>query len=349
MTSIDRYGNELSERSLVSLRARYGIPSSVVMRRPKAIERANAPPPGLRSIFVVALEMACVFLSTLMWETCEGLRIGVPTGFTCHPKSKGAYPRSTKHKADSIAFSTYLANTRPMPPHFYSDPWVLKAAGLSTSSDAHLGALEVLRATFNGHDHPPPPPLAAHATSSDQQPLLLAPTVARPVVVSSSLEEDEVMGPLLRRYLPFPGLTTFVDPFVSSILTWVAFFRDGTSESSMESLSASMVPPSGQGLGNLPLIDSTSTATPVLAGEYSVTVVLELEDPREVISVTPHDASTSSSPILAPQVAGLSPSPPEGLPSFRKRVRSPLANPPPTQSQRRSDKTPLSQVRILSS
>ncbi|GAA0163046.1 hypothetical protein LIER_43628 [Lithospermum erythrorhizon] len=54
--NIYRYGIELSKRDLVSLRTRYGIPSSVVMRRLKATERANALPPGLRNIFVVALE-----------------------------------------------------------------------------------------------------------------------------------------------------------------------------------------------------------------------------------------------------------------------------------------------------
>ncbi|GAA0167919.1 hypothetical protein LIER_22753 [Lithospermum erythrorhizon] len=41
--------------------------------------------------------------------------------FTSHPKSKSALPRSTKPKADAIAFSTYWAYRRPMHLHFYTD------------------------------------------------------------------------------------------------------------------------------------------------------------------------------------------------------------------------------------
>ncbi|GAA0170560.1 hypothetical protein LIER_24790 [Lithospermum erythrorhizon] len=37
----------------------------------------------------------------------EGLRQGVPFGFMGHPKSHSALPRSAKHKADALAFSTY--------------------------------------------------------------------------------------------------------------------------------------------------------------------------------------------------------------------------------------------------
>ncbi|GAA0164725.1 hypothetical protein LIER_39847 [Lithospermum erythrorhizon] len=103
-----------------------------------------------------------------------------------------------------------------MPLHFYSDHRVLKAAGLSSGSDIYHGALEALRATFNVHDHAQlPPPTALPAT----------PIAAELVVVSSSLEEDEVASPLLRRYFPFPRLSSFVDPFVASILTWAARFR----------------------------------------------------------------------------------------------------------------------------
>ncbi|GAA0158652.1 hypothetical protein LIER_15618 [Lithospermum erythrorhizon] len=133
----------------------------------------------------------------------------------------------------------------------------------------------LLRATFNVHDHAPPPPPAAPATFSDQQPL-------RPVVVSSSLGEDEMVGALQRMYLPFPGLSSFVDPFVTSILTWVARFRarhpigespmlaqsdttlkpqgagGDTSQGSRGNLSCSPILPSGQGQGSLPPIDCHS-------------------------------------------------------------------------------------------
>ncbi|GAA0164724.1 hypothetical protein LIER_39846 [Lithospermum erythrorhizon] len=37
----------------------------------------------------------------------EGHSLGIPSGFTSHPHSKGALPRSTKHKAYAISFSTY--------------------------------------------------------------------------------------------------------------------------------------------------------------------------------------------------------------------------------------------------
>ncbi|GAA0158363.1 hypothetical protein LIER_15414 [Lithospermum erythrorhizon] len=78
--NIDRCCSELSERDLVSLRARYGIPSSVTMRCPKATERANAPPPGLRSIFVVALENGmCLLDHPCVGEvfSMAGLGLGV--------------------------------------------------------------------------------------------------------------------------------------------------------------------------------------------------------------------------------------------------------------------------------
>ncbi|GAA0162262.1 hypothetical protein LIER_18390 [Lithospermum erythrorhizon] len=83
-----------------------------------------------------------------------------------------------------------------MPFHFYSNPWVLKAAGLTYGSDADLGALEAVKATYNVHDHTLPPSPATPTTSSDHQPLRpLAPNVLKPVVVSISSEEDEVTCP----------------------------------------------------------------------------------------------------------------------------------------------------------
>ncbi|GAA0169489.1 hypothetical protein LIER_23964 [Lithospermum erythrorhizon] len=113
-------------------------------------------------------------------------------------KSKGTLSLSVKHKADAIVFSTYWANRRPMPLHFYSDHRVLKAAGLSPSSDVDPGTLEALRATYNVHNHVLPPHAAASLDSSDKLPLRPpAPNITGPVMVSSSLEEDEVASPLL--------------------------------------------------------------------------------------------------------------------------------------------------------
>ncbi|GAA0144409.1 hypothetical protein LIER_04866 [Lithospermum erythrorhizon] len=54
--NINRCASKLSKRDLVDLRSRYGIPSSMIIRCLKATERANAPPPRIRSIFVVDLE-----------------------------------------------------------------------------------------------------------------------------------------------------------------------------------------------------------------------------------------------------------------------------------------------------
>ncbi|GAA0152446.1 hypothetical protein LIER_10927 [Lithospermum erythrorhizon] len=93
-----------------------------------------------------------------------------------------------------------------MPLHFYTDRRVLKAAGLSPIADGDLGALEALRGPEFCYGRPPA-------------------SAPEPVVVSSSSEEDEVVSTLLRRYLPFPGLSSFVEPFVASILTWAARHR----------------------------------------------------------------------------------------------------------------------------
>ncbi|GAA0156724.1 hypothetical protein LIER_14148 [Lithospermum erythrorhizon] len=247
--NIDCCGSELSENDLVELRSRYGIPSSVIMRLPKATERANAPHPRLRSIFIMALEnglrlpvqpyvgdmmsMAAgvtpteEFFVTSFSQCTQKDDFFLLCGETGDEEFLQSIPlqsgirdldallllclRSTKHMAGSIAFSTYWENKCPMPLHFYSDQRVLKAAGLSIGSDVDLGALEALRATFNVHDHAPLPPPTAPATSFDQLPL--SPYRFKPVLVSSSSEEDEVGSPLMRGYVPFPGLSSFVDPF----------------------------------------------------------------------------------------------------------------------------------------
>ncbi|GAA0183454.1 hypothetical protein LIER_30862 [Lithospermum erythrorhizon] len=108
----------------------------------------------------------------------EGLPKDVHFSFTHHPKSTGSLPGSAQHMADYAAFTTYWVNTRLMALHFYSEPRVLRAAGLIPGSTADPGTLEALRATFNVRDAAPPlPPAAprfhpaAPATSLDQRPL----------------------------------------------------------------------------------------------------------------------------------------------------------------------------------
>ncbi|GAA0164931.1 hypothetical protein LIER_39877 [Lithospermum erythrorhizon] len=44
-----------------------------------------------------------------------GLPKNVPSSFTPHPKSARSLPGSTQYRADSMPFTAYWANTRPMP------------------------------------------------------------------------------------------------------------------------------------------------------------------------------------------------------------------------------------------
>ncbi|GAA0157091.1 hypothetical protein LIER_14430 [Lithospermum erythrorhizon] len=53
---IHRCGIKLSKKDLVELRSRYDIPPSVILRFPKDTDRANAPPPGMRTIFFVVMD-----------------------------------------------------------------------------------------------------------------------------------------------------------------------------------------------------------------------------------------------------------------------------------------------------
>ncbi|GAA0147301.1 hypothetical protein LIER_07037 [Lithospermum erythrorhizon] len=285
---LHRCDSELSEKDLVDLRSRYDIPSSVMLLRPRATDHANAPPPGLRKFFAVALSnglrlpvhpyvgevlsvagvgpaqltpniwisiigfySACLLASVMataeffliFFSQCtqkdgflyftvrtkmkgfceafsskvekdtwrpiffytlgEGLPQGVPFDFMAHLKSHGSLPRSSKYKADEQAFSTYWEDKLPMPLHFYTDRCVMKATGLSHIADVDIGGAEGSEFCY---DRPPAP-------------------ASEPVVVSSSSEEDGVMRPFLRRYLPLSGLTSFVEPLVASILTWAARHR----------------------------------------------------------------------------------------------------------------------------
>ncbi|GAA0187354.1 hypothetical protein LIER_34642 [Lithospermum erythrorhizon] len=131
------------------------------------------------------------------------------------------------------------------------------------------------------------------------------------MVVRSSLEEKEVASPLLKRYLPFPGLSSFVDPFVASILTRAAHFR-------------ARHPPGQSAL--LPT-DHDPTATPAGACAHSTTVVLQPKDHEEVSSAIPQGPPSASLPDLEPHSTRRSPSPSKGLPAPRKKMGSPLANP----------------------
>ncbi|GAA0185612.1 hypothetical protein LIER_32900 [Lithospermum erythrorhizon] len=224
----------------------------------------------------------------------EVLPLGVPSGFTSHPKSKSAPLRTAKHKADAIAFSTYWADRRPMPLHFYSDHRVLRAVDLFLISDACLGALEALRVTFNVPDHAPSPPPEIPAASSDQLPLSLFQSVA--LEVSLLLPEPHGVGP-------------------------------NTSQGSMGDLSTSTHPPLGQDQNPLPPADHAPSVTRTGASGHSATIFLESEDHGEVGSSTPQAPPSTSPRALEPLTTRLSPSVSGGSRTPKKRMGSPVANP----------------------
>ncbi|GAA0167963.1 hypothetical protein LIER_22790 [Lithospermum erythrorhizon] len=91
----------------------------------------------------------------------DGLPPDVPSSFTEHPKSNAALIRTTKHKADAHAFSTYWQDNHSMPLHFYTDHCVLKVAGLFPVTIVDLGVLEALRVSFSVPEYVPLPPPAA--------------------------------------------------------------------------------------------------------------------------------------------------------------------------------------------
>ncbi|GAA0171462.1 hypothetical protein LIER_25487 [Lithospermum erythrorhizon] len=209
----------------------------------------------------------------------EGPPLGVPSGFTSHPMSKGSLSISAKHKARDCPLHL-LGEQTPHAFALYSDHRVLKAAGLSLGSYVDLGAPEALKAIFNVHDHVPPPSPAAPATSSDQMPFRPpAPIATEPVVLSSSSKEDEVAARFKARHpigeLPSLGPRGATpDPQGIEV---------NTSQGSMGNLSASPHPPPGQGQELLLPTDHALAATPARASGHSTTIFLEPEDQREVV------------------------------------------------------------------
>ncbi|GAA0170276.1 hypothetical protein LIER_24575 [Lithospermum erythrorhizon] len=170
-----------------------------------------------------------------------------------------------RHKADANAFFSYWEGKPPMPIYFYTDPRVLKAAGLFHVVDDDPGILEVLRVSFSVPDHVPP------------------------------------MSWFLPVYLPLPGLISFVELLDASILTWAAHHRPrpSTTVLAVQNIQDA-APPEAQGSGlsafprpevNFsPTLPSSqhrrppSPANPVLimaqgsvSKQHSTTVVLGLE------------------------------------------------------------------------
>ncbi|GAA0170645.1 hypothetical protein LIER_24867 [Lithospermum erythrorhizon] len=197
-----------------------------------------------------------------------------------------------------------------MPLHIYTDHRVIRAAGLFPQVHANLGSLEALRVSYSGPNHALPLPQAAPMVDTNQSPLR-RPQAPEPVVVGRSLEEDEALSPLLRRYLPFPGLTSFVKSLGTSILTWAARHRPRPSagETSV---------PNYQGI----VLESSSRGTSaalVNAGEqHSATVVLEPEDQGGVDLAVAQTPSPVPLPALESQTLKKAMSPP-GVPFHPER------------------------------
>ncbi|GAA0141673.1 hypothetical protein LIER_35436 [Lithospermum erythrorhizon] len=174
---LHRCCSELSERELVDLRSRYDIPTSVILRRPNATDRANAPPPGLRTFYVVALN--------------NGLRLPRPQKdgflyFTVRTEMKGFCKAFTsKVEPETWRPFFFYASGKGLlqcvPFGFMDHPksHVLKATGLSPIADADPGALEVLRVSYSLPDHTPTPSSSVPATTPNQPPPSLYPLAAR--------------------------------------------------------------------------------------------------------------------------------------------------------------------------
>ncbi|GAA0152196.1 hypothetical protein LIER_10737 [Lithospermum erythrorhizon] len=184
--NIDSCRRELSEGDLALIRTRSEIPSSPPTRgSPSAASTPLASLQGFCDPLPSKLDPES-WRPFFLFVSGGRLPCDVPSGFTVHQKSTKALQGSAKHKADSVDFTAFWANTRPMPLHFYSDPKVLSAVGLVPGTMADLGTRII-----EGH-------LQRELRASGEAGL---------VVASSSSEEDEVMGPLLRTFpsLGFPS------------------------------------------------------------------------------------------------------------------------------------------------
>ncbi|GAA0170650.1 hypothetical protein LIER_24871 [Lithospermum erythrorhizon] len=208
-----------------------------------------------------------------------------------------------------------------------------------------------------------PPQAKTGSEFFDGRPPALAP---KQVMVSSSSEEDGTMSSLLRMYLPLPGLSFFVEPLVASILTWAACHRPrlahgetyalgpqdalpepqgmriNTSPGSEGNLS-SPSPPSllGQSQSPLPTANQALGDAPVNAsGQHSTTVVLDRDNLSGVGIVTPQTPSSVLLQASELHAMGQSMSPPRSSLPPRKGMGTSLVSPRPSQSLRRSEKTP---------
>ncbi|GAA0162296.1 hypothetical protein LIER_18419 [Lithospermum erythrorhizon] len=126
----------------------------------------------------------------------------------------------------------------------------------------------------------------------------------RPVVVSSSSEEDESLSSLLRRDLPFPRLTFFVEPFVASILIWAASHRPRphTGETSAPNFQDAALESSGKGTNTPPSPEGHFSSKPPLLGQNQNPLSSTPQVPHSALVDTGEQHSTTV--ILGPEAQG---------------------------------------------
>ncbi|GAA0166548.1 hypothetical protein LIER_21679 [Lithospermum erythrorhizon] len=236
-----------------------------------------------------------------------------------HPKSTSALTKTTKHKADAHAFSTYWEDKPSMPLHFYTDRRVLKAAGPFPPAGADLGVLEVLRVSFSVPDHALLPPSTAPVSGPNQLPLRQPTPTFALVVVRSSSKEDEAMSPHLRRPCSSTTGASVQNPDEAALQPQ-DMGADTPLGPERNSSSSSPLSPRDQRQGRPSLANPASVAAQEsVGGQYSATEVLEPEDQRGVGSTIPLTPSSVPLPTLeeprpkGPSISplGNSPVPPE--------------------------------------
>ncbi|GAA0167245.1 hypothetical protein LIER_22220 [Lithospermum erythrorhizon] len=190
------------------------IPPSVIFRREKPTYRANTPPPGLRTFFVVALDnglrlpvypyigevlsMASIGLAQLtlnMWISIIGFYSACfLAGVT--PTAEFFFTTFSQH-TQKDGFLYFMV--RVCPKVFPFGSCLIRGCGLSPIAEADLGTLEALRVSYRVPDHAPFPPPTAPVIALNQLPPRPPTLAPEQVEVDNSSEEDEAMSPFLRR------------------------------------------------------------------------------------------------------------------------------------------------------
>ncbi|GAA0183643.1 hypothetical protein LIER_31020 [Lithospermum erythrorhizon] len=146
-----------------------------------------------------------------------------------------------------------------------------------------------------------------------------APDGVKSAVVRSSLEEEDVTGPLMRRYSPFPVLSFFVQPLMAFLITLVAHFMPSNpTENPSSGIPSGTSPGAQSGMGKFPKGsggDTLSTLVPPQEhGERFVALLVPTSDytvvPLKSLSLSlsprsPAEPSVSSKRKGSPPEPGL--------------------------------------------